>query len=133
MATHGQKSEESKTERVLKAWVVMQNEGTDAAVRRFIDGYYSPALLENMKNYEAHVKFYKQIINEFGPVQDIIYHTEEAGENKLKVQLLKVGRTLVPEPTPEEILVVNIDLDPNNQDYLARGLGLGALVCYIKR
>ena len=118
---------------MLKAWILMQNEGTDTAIRRFIDAYYSPALLKKIKNYEAHVAFYKQIINEFGPVQNLIYQTDESSTYKLKVQLLRKGRALVPEPTIEEILVVNIDLDPENPEYLVRGLGLGALACYIKR
>ena len=127
------KPDESKTNQVLKAWMQMQNTGTDQAIRHFIDQYYSPKLLQKMKNYEAHVKFYKQIIDEFGPVQEFIYQTDEEGVYKLKVQLLKEGRTTIPEPSAEEILVVNIDLDPENPDYLVKGLGLGALVCYIKR
>ncbi len=121
------------TARVLKAWMVMQNDGSDKAIRRFIDGYYSPTLLEKMKNYESHVGFYKQIIGEFGAVQELVYQTETDSEFKLKVQLLKQGRALIPEPSPEEILVVEIDLDPKNPAFLSRGLGLGALVCYIKR
>ncbi len=121
------------TERVLKAWMKMQNEGTDQAVKQFIDNYYSPRLLGKMTNYESHVAFYKQIINEFGKVQPAIYLTETDSEHKLKVQLIKEGRALVPEPSPEEILVVEIDLDPDNPQFLSRGLGLGALVCHLKR
>ncbi len=121
------------TQRILDAWIVTQNEGTDKAVRAFIDTYYSPELLEQMKNYEDHVKFYKQIISEFGKIQDVIYETENNTALALKVQLLKEATSLVPEPGPEDILVVEIDLDPDNKQYLRRGLGMGALICYIKR
>ena len=34
---------------------------------------------------------------------------------------------------PKDILVVEIDLDPENPKYLARGLDLGALVCEIQK
>lgn len=121
------------TQRVLDAWIATQNEGTDKAVRAFIDTYYSPELLKKMKNYEDHVKFYKQIISEFGKIQDVVYETETDTAIKLKVQLLKEATPLVPEPGPEEILVVEVDLDPENKQYLRRGLGMGALICYIKR
>lgn len=121
------------TQRILEAWVATQNEGTDKAVRAFIDTYYSPALLEEMKNYEDHANFYKQIISEFGKIQHVIYETETDTAIKLKVQLLKAATPLVPEPGPEEILVVEVDLDPENKQYLSRGLGMGALICYIKR
>ena len=121
------------TQRLLNAWITMQNNGSDKAVRQFIDSYYSPDMLSKMKNYDSHVAFYKQIIQEFGKVQSTVYLTETDSEHKLKVQLIKEGRALVPEPSPEEILVVEIDLDPENPKYLSRGLGLGALICYIKR
>lgn len=123
----------SDTQRILDAWIVTQNVGTDAAVRQFIDTYYSPELLKEMKNYEDHVKFYKQIISEFGKVQKVIYETETNTDLKLKVQLLKRATPLVPEPGPEEILVVEIDLDPENKKCLSKGLGMGALICYIRR
>ncbi|GAB5524672.1 MAG: hypothetical protein Roseis2KO_25440 [Roseivirga sp.] len=121
------------TQRILDAWVATQNKGTDEAVRAFIDTYYSPELFKKMKNYEDHVKFYKQIISEFGKIQQVIYETETNTATKLKVQLLKEATPLVPEPGPEEILVVEVDLDPDNKQYLNRGLGMGALICYIKR
>lgn len=120
------------TQRILDAWIITQNVGTDAAVREFIDTYYSPEMLRKMKNYEDHVKFYKQIISEFGKVQKVIYETETNTDLELKVQLLKEATPLVPEPGPEEILVVEIDLDPQNSRYLSKGLGMGALICYIK-
>lgn len=132
-AVQNSSTEQTDTERVLEAWVVMQNNGSDKAVRQFIDTYYSPAILSKMKNYEDHVAFYKQIIHEFGKVQSTIYLTETDKDHKLKVQLIREGRALAPAPSAEEILVVEIDLDPENPQYLSRGLGLGALICHIKR
>ena len=125
--------ENSHTQRLLKAWLEMQNVGTKPAVEHFIKNYYSPDVLQKMKNFDDHVNFYMTIIHDFGDIQDVIYKTEEDSNYSLKVQLLKKGTLLVPTPSPEEILVVEIDLDPENPKYLKRGLGMGALICYIKR
>lgn len=120
-------------EAVLKAWIKTQNEGTDKAIMAFIDNYYAPEVLKKMKNKEDHLKFYRQVIDEFGALQDIVHEVMETSDNRLKVQLLKVGTTLTPPPTPEEILVVEIDLDPEDKKKMVKGLGMGALICYIKK
>ena len=108
--------ENTNTERVLKAWLEMQNEGTKPAVEYFIRSYYSPSLLEKMQNFEDHVNFYMTLVHDFGDIQDVVYKTEEDSKYRLKVQLLKKDALLVPAPSPEEILVVEIDLDPKNQN-----------------
>lgn len=125
--------ENTNTERVLKAWLEMQNTGTKPAVEHFIKNYYDPSLLKKMESLEDHVNFYMSMIHDFGNIQDIVYKTEEDSKYRLKVQLLKKGALLIPAPSPEEILVVEIDLDPENPKYLKRALGMGALICYIKR
>lgn len=111
----------------------MQNSGTELAVKKFINNHYSPSLLGRMKNFNDHVNFYMTAIHDFGDIQEDVFKIEESSKYRLKVQLLKKDALLVPEPTPEEILVVEIDLDPDNPKYLKRGLGMGALICYIKR
>lgn len=125
--------ENTNTERVLKAWLEMQNTGTKKAVEHFIQNYYDPSLLQKIESLEDHVNFYMSMIHDFGDIQDIVYKTEEDSKYRLKVQLLKKDALLVPAPSPEEILVVEIDLDPENPKYLKRALGMGALICYIKR
>ena len=121
------------TQRVLEAWVATQNDGSEKAIRQFIDSYYSPAVLKGMKNYDDHVKFYQQVIAEFGQIQSHVFEVEVDEPHTLKVQLIKKGTPLVPSPGPEEVLVVEIDLDPEQPQYLKRGLGMGALICYLKR
>ncbi len=118
---------------ILDAWIETQNKGTDEAISAFIKTYYKPSLLKNMKNFEDHLKFYRQVIDEFGPLQKVIFEEMESTKTKLKVQLLKEGTPLAPTPQPEEILVVEIDLYAKNPKFLERGLGMGALICYIKR
>ncbi|MBO3698806.1 hypothetical protein [Roseivirga sp. E12] len=118
---------------ILNAWIETQNKGTDEAISSFIKTYYAPEVLNKMKNFDDHLKFYRQVIDEFGPIQKVIFEEMESTETKLKVQLLKQGTPLVPTPEPEEILVVEIDLDAQNPKFIEKGLGMGALICYIKR
>ena len=133
LSTNLKAEPDSMTYRILDAWIVTQNEGTEEAVTKFIKTYYAPELLSKIKNFEDHVNFYMTIIREFGDVQTTVYKTDKSAANKLKVQLLKKNSLLYPAPKPEEILVVEIDLDDKNRNYLKRGLGMGALICYIKR
>ncbi|NVK85258.1 MAG: hypothetical protein HWE21_13110 [Cytophagia bacterium] len=118
---------------ILNDWIRTQNIGSNEAINQFIDQRFSPELLEKMENRDEHVAFYRQIIDEFGGIQNIVFKELESTDTKLKVQLLKKGYPLVPEPDPEDILVVEIDVQRDNPRYLARGLGMGALICYIKR
>ena len=132
-STNWSNSENANTKRLFEAWRKMHNTGTEQAAREFIKAYYAPDVLKKMKNMEDHVTFYMTMIHDFGDVQNIVYKTEESTEHRLKVQLLKKDALLFPEPSPEEILVVEIDLDPNDPNFLEKGLGMGALICYIKR
>ncbi len=128
-----QDSIDPNTQRVLDALIAMQNDGSDESINEFIDEFFHPDLMREMTNKSAHVAFYRQIIDEFGNVESNIYKVEESTSTKLKVQLIKKGIAFIPEPSPNQILVVEIDLHKEETKYLARGLGMGALICYIKR
>lgn len=133
LSSNQQVVENDNTQRILTAWLEMHNVGTEQAVGEFIRSYYSPELLSKMKNFDDHVKFYMTIIDDFGDIQFTIYKIEESFDHRLKVQLLKKGALAVSDPPSTEILVVEIDLDPENPKYLVKGLGMGALICYIKK
>lgn len=122
-----------KARAVLNAWISTQNEGSEAAVIDFIKLYYPKAAYSSQKKLKAHTDFCMQIVREFGDVQAEIYEVMENEPKKLKVQLLKAGTLAVTRPSPEDILVVEIDLEEQNGTRLERGLGMGALICYIKR
>jgi hypothetical protein len=133
LCSNSSSTENLNTQKIFTAWLEMHNTGTEEAVGEFIRSYYSPKLLKKMKNFEDHVKFYMTAIDDFGDIQYIVYKTEESTDYRLKVQLLKEGALAISDPPPTEILVVEIDLDPENPQHLIRGLGMGALICYIKR
>lgn len=122
-----------KAEKVLKAWVDAQNQGSDAAVIEFIKTYYPESAYESKEKLGAHLNFCRQIIDEFGEIQADVYKVMVNKPKKLKVQLLKAGALAISQPSPEHILVVEIDLEESDGTKLSRGLGMGALICYIKR
>ncbi|MEC7752802.1 hypothetical protein [Roseivirga sp. UBA1976] len=118
---------------ILKDWIATQNQGSDKAINTFIDRWFSEELKAGITDRSKHVAFYRQIIDEFGEIQETVYEVMESTPTKLKVQLLKKNTPFLPEPSPENILVVEIDVQKNHPNRLARGLGMGALICYIKR
>lgn len=55
-------------------------------------------------------------------------------EHRLVVHLVKRAESVLNKHVAaEDRLVVKVDLSTKNPKYLSRGLGLGALVCEIKR
>ena len=122
-----------KARQVLDDWISAQNDGSETAVIDFIKQYYPETAYSSEKKLKAHVDFCMQIVREFGKLQAEIYEVMENEPKKLKVQLLKAGTMAVTKPSPEDVLVVEIDLERENGTRLARGLGMGALICYIKR
>ena len=119
--------------KILEDWIRTQNIGSNKAINDFIDQWFAPELLDKMDNRDQHIAFYRQIIDEFGDLQNLVFREIESTETKLKVELLKKGYPLVPEPSPEDILVVEIDVQKDNPRYLSRGLGMGSLICYVKK
>lgn len=118
---------------MLDRFVKAHNEGTTRSLERFIQENYLPELYSQIE-LEKHVAFYRQIIDEFGPLNATIYEKIEDTENRLVVHLVKKTESVLNKNVaPEDILVVKIDLSAKNPKYLSRGLGLGALVCEIKR
>lgn len=120
-------------EAILDKFVKAHNTGEDKAVREFIRSSYHPTLLKTL-DMSKQVAFYKQIIHEFGTLHSEVYHIVTDSEHKLIVHLIKENESLLNrEVDPAHVLVVEIDLHPENTKYLARGLGLGALICEIRK
>ena len=114
---------------ILDRYIIANNDASDNALKLFIRENYNPVLVKKIK-IEDHVNFYRQIAGEFGPLHKTVYETVESTPDKLIVHLIKeVDSPLNRDIDPKDILVVEIDLDPEDPSYLARGLGLGALVC----
>ena len=124
---------EKQADRILNEFIQMHNEATDEAIQKFVEKNYHPDVLDKL-DMGKQITFYQHIISEFGDLHQTVYKTMEATDTKLVVQLIKHDKTPLNSNIPEtDILVVELDLHPNNEKYLARGLGLGALVCSRKK
>ena len=126
-------SQNKNAETILAQFVQAHNRGDDQAIEEFIRINYHPSQLEKLE-ISKQVAFYQQIINEFGILHSQVYNTITDTEHKLIVHLIKEDESLLNrEVDPANVLVVEIDLHPENPKYLARGLGLGALICEIRK
>lgn len=109
------------------------NAGTEDALRKFITECYEPPIYEQL-DLASHVAFYKQIISDFGPLNNQIYEKVEETRSKLIVHLIKKNESLLKNKIdPAEILVVEMDMSKVYPKHMSRGLGLGALVCELRK
>jgi len=118
---------------ILDHFIIAHNDGSENAIKEFIKETYLPEIYEKI-NLDDHVKFYKQVINEFGDLNKQIYYLVEETPHKLIVHLIKknenINNLVI---NPEDILQVEIDLSQTNPKYMEKGLGLDSLLYDQKR
>lgn len=118
---------------ILNKFIAANNSGTKEAISQFIKDTYEPNLYKKI-DLEEHIKFYAMISEDFGQLKTIVYKKIEEKPLRLIVYLIKEKENLAKKSiNPAEILVVEMDLNEQNQKYLKRVLGLGALVCELKK
>lgn len=119
--------------KILEDYVKMNNAGSSEAIEEFIKDYYHPEILEKI-DIGKHVEFYQHIQSDFPKLNDIVLETIEESAYKLIVHLKRDDISVITTKVdPADILVVKIDLSREDPDYLERGLGLGALICSIRK
>ena len=122
-------SQNTEQKTILDQFIKAHNAGTDDALASFIKATYHPDVYARIE-LDKHIAFYQHIVKEFGPLNHMIYKVEKATPLKLSVHLIKKEELITNKRIdPAEILVVNMDLHPEDQQYMAMGLGLGALIC----
>ena len=118
---------------ILNKFIVANNSGTNKAISQFIKETYEPNLYKKI-DLKEHTKFYAMISEDFGQMKTIVYKKIEEKPLRLIVYLIKENENLLNKTiNPTEILVVEMDLNEKNPKYLNRSLGLGALVCELKK
>jgi len=117
---------------VLSAWLAAHNRGEEQALRAFVTGHYTPDLLAKI-DLEAHVGFYREAVPMFGRLAVRPHRVTVSEKHRLVVQLLQQDLTGPDRLSPENIVVVEIDMDPDHPSRMARGLGLGSLACMARR
>ena len=119
--------------RHLEAWVVAHNSGHPSSLETWIRSAYSPEKLKSL-DLEAQVQFYSAVVGDFPKIHPKPYEVVIDKEHRAVIQFLDAELPLgVQDPDPTRVLVVEIDVDPAHPEYLARGLGLGALICETKK
>ncbi len=113
---------------ILEEYINAHNIGTNAAFIKFMKNTYSRDLYTKL-DLNKQVKFYQQIVSEFGRLNSNIYKTASESSEKLIVYLIKEDESLLNSNiNPAEVSVVELDVLADSR-YLRRGLGLGALIC----
>ena len=126
-------SQNKEQQAILDKFITYHNDGSEKALSQFAKETYNPILYDKI-DLEKHTAFYDQIAREFGRLNEQIYKLETETQLKLIVHLIKEDETVLNKNIdPREILVVELDLSDNNLKYLSRGLGLGALVCEVRK
>lgn len=126
-------SQNSNHLEILNGFIDANNSGTKEAISQFIKDSYEPILYQKI-NLEEHIKFYTMISEDFGQLKTLVYEKIEETPLKLVVYLIKENENLLNKNiNPLEILIVEMDLSETNPKYLNRALGLGALICELKK
>lgn len=126
-------SQNKEQQNILDNFIIAHNDGSDDAIKEFIKNTYLPEIYVTI-NIKDHVAFYRQIINEFGDLNNQIYYLVEETPYKLIVHLIKKNKTISNLViNPEDILQIEIDLSKTNSKYMEKGLGLSSLLGEQKR
>jgi hypothetical protein len=126
-------SQNSKQLTVLNKYIIANNVGTSEAFSLFIKETYNPQLFKKI-NLKSHIDFYSMISKDFGQLKLEVYKKTEETSSRLVVHLIKENESLFNKNiSPTEVLVVEMDFNKNKPSYLKKGIGLGALICELKK
>jgi hypothetical protein len=126
-------SQSNKQLTVLNKYITANNLGTVDAFSQFIKDTYSPQLLKRI-NLKSHIDFYTIISEDFGQLKFEVYKKIEEKPSRLVVHLIKEKESLFNKNiNPAEVLVIEMDFNKKNSSLLKKGMGLGALVCELKK
>lgn len=126
-------SQNNKQQKTLNKYIIANNAGTPEAFSQFIKDTYTPQLLKKI-NLKSHIDFYAMISKDFGQLKLAVYKKIEENPSRLVVHLIKENESLLNNNiNPAEVLLVEMDFNKNNPTYLNKGIGLGALICELKK
>ena len=122
-------SQNNEQQQILNKFIKAHNLGSEEAINEFIKDTYHPDIYAKL-NVNAHISFYNQIVQEFGPLNFMIYKVVEETPIRFVAHLIKNSQHIKNQNINSlEVLVVKIDLSQKNNKYMPHGLGLGSLVC----
>jgi len=126
-------SQNNNQQKILNKYIMANNAGTVEAFSQFIKETYNPQLLKKI-NLTLHIDFYSMVSKDFGQLKLDVYNKTEETPSRLVVHLIKENESLFNKKiNPAEVLVVEMDFNKNGPTYLNKGIGVGALICELKK
>lgn len=120
--------------KILQKWLVAHNTANHAYLQNFVKAYHPQAKIHSAKYVKAHTDFYLEATKMFGKLETTPYKIVKSQAHHLEVQFLKSSiQNRWKKTSAEHIVMVKVDINPKKPQQLARGLGMGALICYQKK
>lgn len=116
---------------LLQDWVRAHNDGTPATLTAWVEKSYGPKLLARV-DLEKHVAWYVEAVEMFGPLRPQPVRIERSSAETIIAHFQRADAPGDGVPDPNDIVVVELDVDPEDVRYLRRGLGLATLACEIR-
>jgi len=117
--------------KMLGEWLRAHNLANSDSISAWIHQSFSSDKLATM-NFDNHLDFYMTGTEMFGQLHEQPYRIIKSEPYALTIYLVEEGYQSQPEPDPLHILIVELELDPEDPEHLKKGLGLGNLVCAIE-
>jgi len=114
--------------RILRRWLSAHNQNDPEAMEEWVRTSFSPASLAGM-DVGRSVAWYLQARGMFGELHPRPILILESSAHRLVAHYPSVEVAHQDPPDPAKVIVVEVDVDPDDGTHLARGLGLGSLVC----
>ena len=119
---------ETSAGRLLTAWLQAHNQADGPHLEAWLRRSFSAERLDEMDVAKS-LAWYVESARMFGVLAEEPYHVVEDEPHRLVVWILGAELDVAANPDPTRVIVVEIDMDPDDQERLARGLGLGSLAC----
>lgn len=113
---------------IMTSWLSAHNSGDTTALVEWMRTSFSPEALTTL-DFDKHLEWYVGCTTMFGKLTPLPYAIATNDEHKLVAHFLKDGVRREKTVDPTKIVVVELDLNPEQPRYLQRGLGLGELIC----
>jgi len=117
--------------RMLASWLAAHNSGDRAMLERWLRRSFSEERLAP-QSFRRSLDWYVESAEMFGELAERPYHIVEDEPHRLVAWFLEAGLEETVDPDPTRVIVVEIDIDPDDPVHLARGLGLGSLACELR-
>ncbi len=122
---------ETPAGRLLASWLEAHNRGDGSSLETWLRRSFSDTRLANM-NVDRALAWYLESTRMFGKLAEKPYHVVEDEPHRLVVWFLDAELEETANPDPTKVIVVEVDVDPDDPAHLARGLGLGSLACELR-